>query len=344
MDRRTVLQLAASVTGGAVAFGLTEPTERLGRALTGTQRIDPHAVEHLEARTNGFHWLEGHLPARDVYRGVMTHLNEISTLLESGPPEHLRHRLAVTAGESAVLAVWLAWELGDQTQVAGLSRLAGVAATQGDDPAIRACTLGYGSYMTVGEHRHLKARAMLVEAVDALPDGEENATRAWLLGRQAEESAIIGDASAAHALTARASDLFAATDMRARPWTRFLDRTRFGSMALSVYSRLGDVERAEQSAREVAASAAGLGEHKKLAVVGAEVALAYVRLGDVASGVQQARTSLAVTRALNAPLGWGRLDEVSKALSRSRVSAARAFREEYAATPRLPPLAASSRS
>ncbi|GAA2896082.1 hypothetical protein GCM10010517_61000 [Streptosporangium fragile] len=67
------------------AATITDPRDRLSRALTGPQALDDDTIERLEARTVGFHRLEYVLPARAISQGLTTHINELSTLLQSGP-------------------------------------------------------------------------------------------------------------------------------------------------------------------------------------------------------------------------------------------------------------------
>nr|WP_229806293.1 hypothetical protein [Microbispora rosea] len=100
MDRRTMLLLAAGMTAETAA-SIADPWERLSRALRGPQMLGDDTIERLEARTIGFHRLEYVMPARAIYQGLTTHINELSTLLQSGPPERYRRRLAATAGEAA---------------------------------------------------------------------------------------------------------------------------------------------------------------------------------------------------------------------------------------------------
>ncbi len=147
VDRRSLLQLVAVAAAGPSAL---EPTERLLRALTGSSRPDSETVRHLEDRTKGFHRLEEHWPAKKLYPALMTHIGEVSALLETNRDDELRLRLAIAAGESAVLAAWFAWELGDRQRAGEQARLVGVAAKQAQDIASAACMTGYQTYMTGG--------------------------------------------------------------------------------------------------------------------------------------------------------------------------------------------------
>ncbi|GAA2450613.1 hypothetical protein GCM10010191_80750 [Actinomadura vinacea] len=326
VDRRTLLQLAAVAVAGPAAL---EPAERLMRALTGPNRPDSETVKHLEDRTRGLHRLEEHWPAKKLYPSLLIHIGEISALLETNRSEELRQRLAVTAAESAVLASWFAWELGDGARAEEQARLVGIAAKQADDVASAACMTGYQTYMTGGNHR--VGVNLASTAVDRLGDGDP-ATRAWLLARKGEESALLGDKRGALAAIREAEEVYEGANINVRPWTCFLDRARFASMTLSVYSRIGEEERAMEASDRVAASMGPNTEIKKLCVVQADMALAHFRLGDVSEAVRYARSSLEATTAMAAPLGWGRLDHVVGELSGSKAQSAGQFRIEYAAT------------
>ncbi|WP_433259726.1 XRE family transcriptional regulator (plasmid) [Streptosporangium sp. CA-135522] len=324
VDRRTLLQLAAATTANAVL----DPAERLIRALVGDHRPDEVTVTHLEDRTKGFHRLEEHLPAKTLHPALMTHLGEVSALLESGPPEHLRRRLAVIAGEGAILAAWYAWELGDGPQMAISSRLVNLAARHSGDNALAACMTGYRTYMTGGDNAH--GSRLAATALERLGNADL-ATRAWLLARHAEEAALLGDHQSALKSIHRAEEAYDGADINARPWTCFLDPGRFASMTLSVYSRLRREEDAIRAADEIIMHLGPNTEIKKLCVVKADLALARLRLGDMSQAVKYARTSLSATSAMAFPLGWDRLDHVVAELAPSRTQVAREFRTEYAA-------------
>ncbi|MFG1941325.1 helix-turn-helix domain-containing protein [Nonomuraea sp. NPDC048826] len=170
VDRRTMLLLAAGLTAEAAA-SVTDPWERLTRALAGPQVLDEDTVERLEARTIGFHRLEYELPASALYQGLTSHLNELSTLLQ-GAPERFRRRLAATAGEAATLASWLAWDLKRPAQSAAFDRVSALAAKESGHPIIQACTHAYRSYMLEGR----AATEAVRQAQQFLPAQGDDAT------------------------------------------------------------------------------------------------------------------------------------------------------------------------
>src|SRR5262249_20781644 len=142
-------------------------------------------------------------------------------------------------GETAVLGAWLAWDLGQAQRAASLYRTAEQAAHVSNDPAILACSVIYQS-LTLSEGRHLRARQRLADARQVLPHRGDLATRAWLLGREAEEMAAMGD-PAAKDMIEQASDLLRqARPMQERSWTRCLESSYLDTMRLTIATRLAD--------------------------------------------------------------------------------------------------------
>ena len=93
VDRRAVVQLAATLVA-APLLGVEEPTERLAYALIGPTTLQEDTIIFLEQRTVGLHRIEPMFPARVVHRSIMSHLREITALLEGHPHDPLRARLA----------------------------------------------------------------------------------------------------------------------------------------------------------------------------------------------------------------------------------------------------------
>ncbi len=133
VDRRAVLQLAATLVA-APLLGVEEPMERLAYALIGPTALQEDTVTFLEQRTVGLHRIEPMFQARLVHRSIMSHLREITALLEGHPHDPLRSRLARVAGESAVLAAWTAWDLSEGAHSARMYRITEVAARAANDP------------------------------------------------------------------------------------------------------------------------------------------------------------------------------------------------------------------
>jgi transcriptional regulator with XRE-family HTH domain len=312
VDRRAVVQLAATLVA-APLLGVEEPMERLAYALIGPTTLQEDTITFLEQRTVGLHRIEPMFQARLIHRAIMSHLREVTALLEGHPRDPLRPRLARIAGESAVLAAWTAWDLGEGSHSARMYRITEAAARAAEDPVIMACANTYRSYATSGPAAHEDARRLLAEARECLPEDGENATRAWVMGREAEEAAAIGDPAAKN-LIKQADEAFqSARPQKERPWTRFLDETRMDALALSTYTRLGNEQRVHALADDLLATVTPAS--KRAALINADVGLAAMRLGDLAGSLAYGQRSLEAVRASETSFGLWRLEELARALA-----------------------------
>ncbi|MEO3875698.1 helix-turn-helix domain-containing protein [Nonomuraea sp. B12E4] len=317
VNRRTMLLIAAGLTAEA-ASPVTDPWERLTRALAGPQVLDEDTVEHLETRTIGFHRLEYELPASALYQGLTSHLNELSSLLH-GAPERFRRRLAATAGEAATLASWLAWDLKRPAQSASFDRVSALAAKESGHPIIQACTHAYRSYAREGR----AALETVRQAQQFLPAHGDDATRAWLLCLEAEHLATMGDRQAAERLRQAEEAFDRARPHRERAWTRFLDAGRMAAFQLSVHVRLSDEQQVSAAGQHALSSVDEDGDHKRIAVIYADVAQAQFQIGDISTGVTYARRALDAAQRTESTWGLQHLGNVEKALASQQDPAAR---------------------
>ncbi|WP_131741248.1 XRE family transcriptional regulator [Actinomadura roseirufa] len=319
VDRRTVAHLAAT-SAAAPALGLADPLERITGALARpTGLIRPDLVDHLEARSIGFHRLEFVLPARQIFRGLLAHLSEITTLLEVCRQDPLRKRLARTVGDTAVLGAWLAWDLGDAARAASLYRVANLAAKEADDPAISTCAIIYQSFATSAAGAHATARRSLEQARDLLPARGDQATRAWVLGRQAEETAMLGDRSARDMIQAASDLLSNAQPWSERPWTRCLESPRLSHMRLTIGTHLREEAAVYDGVGELA-PLAGDPAQKKTGRILASMGLALVAIGDVREGIRFGERSVEAVRVGQATYAMDRLSELGTALQDAPVA------------------------
>jgi hypothetical protein len=259
------------------------------------------------------------MPARVIYQGLTTHINELSTLLQSGPPDRFRRRLAATAGEAATLTAWIAWDLKQPSQSASFERVAALAAKESGHPIIQACTHAYKSYAVSGP----EAVEQIQQARKFLPQQGDDATRAWLLAREAEELAALGDRAAIKLLNQAEEAHSRARPHRERAWTRFLDAGRMAAFQLSTYVRLGDEQRVIEAGEAALMAVAQDKERKRVSVVYADIAQAQLQIGDVTEGVAYARRALEAAQRTESTWGMQHLAKVEKALATRPDQAAR---------------------
>jgi transcriptional regulator with XRE-family HTH domain len=161
VDRQVIRHLADALDDDpALAATTVDPAVRLYRALDeGPAGPSEDMISYLEARSLGFHQLQAALPNDTIFRPLLAHLGEITSLLEVCPAGSLRRRLASTAGESAALAAWLAEVLTEAGLAEELYGVAHRAAREAGDPAPIACA---NIFHAVGER--LNARRVLTHA------------------------------------------------------------------------------------------------------------------------------------------------------------------------------------
>jgi tetratricopeptide (TPR) repeat protein len=280
-----------------------EPWERLIHALRRPSQVDSALVTDVEALTAGLHVLEGQEPARHLMAQVSVHLDRLAELLQGSATEALRRRLICTAGDAAVLGAWMAWDTGDRSGAFHLFETAITAAREGEDPALRACILAYGSYGASADGDPRKARDLLDLARRCVEGAGFPATYAWIAYRQAEETATLGDSSEALRLLDSGLTSFTNADPDSeRVWTRFLDTTRVSGFSISTYARVGDTESALRIADDVLLSL-DPEQMKKLAILLPSAAEAHLHRGNLDEAVGLA--SRALTAAVETETTWG---------------------------------------
>ncbi|PRX65268.1 hypothetical protein B0I32_10728 [Nonomuraea fuscirosea] len=337
LKRRELLAMVGQL-GAQSALAQSEAWEKVAFALSRPSAIDEAVVREMEARAAGFHRLEEMLPAHTIFRGLAAHLNEVGTILNgtaTDPKDELRRRLIVVAGESSVLAGWIATDLGNISAARNFYDTAEKASKEADDPAIIACAFGYRSYIPSGKGNHGRARALLTTALQHLPKDTSPGTTSWLAARHAEESAALGESEAALQSWEEAREAFNIADPEEdRVWTRFLDRDRFDSFAISTYAQIGRLNEAEAVAHAVISRLSEV-ERKRAGIILGDIATAHIVHGSVQEAARAAREGLAVIRETESGIWLPRFIVLGEALRRWQTQPpVRAFLEELAVTKR----------
>ena len=344
VKRRDMLALAAQL-GATAALAQSGVWERLAYALTNPSAMNEATIKEMEARSAGFHHLEEIVSAPVLLKGLTVHLREVSTLLNGSAGDagnELRRRLIVVAGESSVLAGWLASDIGDSATARNFYDTAVKAAKEADDPAIAACALAYRSYIPSTKGANGRARILLTEALENISETGSPATVAWIAARHAEESAQLGDNAQALASWGRAEDAFSICDPdEDRAWTRFLDQNRFDSYRIATYSKIGRLDEAQ----EIAATVLGRltePDRKKAVIIFEDIAMAHLARGSINEASRIAQKGLAVLRETEFTMWLPKFGAIAQGLNRwQRQPQVRAYLEDHAMTKRQ--FAASSR-
>ncbi|MES9558007.1 MULTISPECIES: helix-turn-helix domain-containing protein [unclassified Streptomyces] len=303
VKRRTLL------SGAVIGVSATaEPWGRLAFALAKGSKIDSTSAVTLIERAAELHVQELNVSARRLQSTVESHLDAITSALPRAS-EHER-ALTIAAGETAALAGWMAWDLGEHDKAGAYYKVASQCATAAGHPPLRALALTYTSY---GASTPKEKLELLTQAANDVR-GHGNATAAaWVLGRHAEESAAIGDESEALRALERARFAYDFADHTSeQAWVRFVTPYRIDSLVLSVY---GQLRRPELTA--TADSAVDrLGDELRdggVVVLG-DLASALLRGGDVDQGVYVAREFAAAAQVKPNTMGRERAATIAASL------------------------------
>jgi len=324
VERRDFLRMVAAggvavvPVGAAVAAASAAsddaPWERLSAALRQRSPVTPELVSQLSQHTAGLFGLEERVPARALMGRVSNHLATLSQLLESTTRSPIRRELAATAGETAALAGWLAFDTQDNASALAYYRVAIEAAREADDPALWACVLGYESYQPGGAGRHDQACALLAEAQRRLGAGANPLTRAWLAAREAEEQAARGDGRAAMSALDRAQESFDKAAPADRVWTGFFDRGRLDGMRVTTFLRLRRPTAAYAAANEALRATTPAATKKRSLLLG-DIAEVHVQRRDIDAACRFAADALAIVAQTDFSIGFGRVQRVRERLT-----------------------------
>jgi transcriptional regulator with XRE-family HTH domain len=305
VKRRTLFGGAVVAAAAAAA---AEPWERLARALSKGMKIDSEGAAALVDRTCALHEREGNLTALELQGEVEGHLDALTAALPRAG-EHERV-LTIAAGETAALAGWIAWDLGDDARAHSYYWVTMDCAKAAGHPPLRALAHAYSSYGTASPE---KAAQLLTEAAQDVRGPGNAAAAAWIYGRLAEEAASVGhEADALRALD-RASCAYDFADHTSeQAWVRFMTPYRMDSLALSVYGQLGRQELAETADHALDRLGSELPEAG--VVVLGDLAAALLRGGDLDQGVYVSRQFASATEARLTTMARARAQAVASQL------------------------------
>lgn len=247
------------------------------------------------------------------------HLETLTALIPRSGPH--RTALTVAAGETAALAGWAAYDVGDIDTARHYYKTAALAGREAAHPAVVALAMGYASYAVSSD----KARDMLAAAQEHVRGAGYAAARSWLAAREAEEAAAIGDDMGAVRALDRATTVFDYADPDAeQAWIRFYQRPRLDSLMVSTYARLRhrDLEKTAQDAL----THLGEDDSKVRIAVLADVATGYVVSGNVDQGVEVGHRFLDAATITPTTMGRERLVSLANLLP-AQHGAARALTE-----------------
>jgi hypothetical protein len=292
------------VISGAVGASLVppvdaldpEPWERLERVLARRGAIDPATIVHLDRAVTALESMEYELAPTALIGPVRGQLDELGKLLDGSLPTLARLQLLSLAGETAVTAGWLMWDLQREADVQEYWRLGRRAAQASGDRAL----VAFVQVSTSFHYRDQPARRLpmlLASERDATPR-----TRAWAMAAQAEAHALAGDEHGCLAALDRADTVlvqFGDDRSTRRPRYDPFDATRMRGERGAVLVKLagyggGRFRRRGQEARTLLEQAIAemRGQPRMVNSMRASLARALAQMGDAEGAVHIAFQAL----------------------------------------------------
>lgn len=199
-SRRKFLEETPSIIGTVILIPsydlLNSPLlERLSRALTKPSSIDEKTLRYLEQRT-GSYWRDRNdavLASYDLLSYVLEHLQKVLFFLEGSLLPTVRTRLCSIAGETAMLAGELFFDISDYMHAREFHKAAVRAAQEGSNHALEAVAWGRMSFAWTYSGNAQEALTCIQEARRLAARSVNATVQAWLAAVEAEIRANLGD-------------------------------------------------------------------------------------------------------------------------------------------------------
>ena len=213
MKRRPFARYLALVGG----IGLLRPDSLTTLFNDGRTDADEAVADRLSQRSLQYIGQWDRLPPTVLLAAVIGHLDEIQMAMNRSRSPAIVRELRVIASETAAFAGMLGWFLQDRGLAEiGLS-MADDYAQATDHTTVRTTVLAiradFHSYVQLGQHAGSGISRSMLEAAELAAGKSPTALRAWILMRQAEEHAVIGQEAQARQLLDAADTAFAGVEM-----------------------------------------------------------------------------------------------------------------------------------
>jgi hypothetical protein len=285
--------------------------DRLRHALEHPSMVDSRTAEFVETSTSRLFDLQHHSPSRLLAPTVDRHLATVTALLTAARHEGVRRRLMVSAGRSAMLAGWLAFDRGDTPSSNRFWDISISAAEGTVDAALLAGSLTCLSYSAARRGDPGTAWQLAHTASRHTPDDARAA--AWATSRVALYTAQLGEREAAYSALERSLEIGGSLPNPrpgdgGTPWMRFFDQARLLSSSAHTAARLKDPRAADYAAQAV--DALGPARVKARAVVLAEAALTAAIVGELELCLDYGSSAATLTRDMDVSVAADLLYEV----------------------------------
>lgn len=295
----------------ASAAKAADAMAELRSVLNHPYQVDSRTVEFAATGTAMLFDLEHHTPAPLLRPVVERHLSTVSGLLTAARHDAVRRHLVNSFGRSALLAGWLAFEVGDAGAAQRYWEHSINTAQGGIDSALFAACLVHQSY-AAARRDDADAAWQLAHAAVAHTSDDPRA-EAWALSRVAQYAARLGEREAAEAGIRRALEISETLPNPqpgdgTEPWTRAFTRARILSSAAHTAAVLKDEKAIDYATQALEALSAP--KVKSRAVVLAEVSITAAIVGELDLCVTSGREAGTLTRELDVSIAADLLHDV----------------------------------
>ncbi len=270
------------------------PWERLSMAVARPSRIDANTLAHLQTITKSYWQLRSSLTSRELFQGVLGHLETVTQLLQSPQPPTIHVQLCAIASEVAQITGQMSFDVNDYATAHGYYKAALEAANEGENKALYAVALGRMSFLHIYTGQSQKALVLLQRAHSIATNQTTATTRSWLAVVEAEAQANLNDATACYKALERAEPHIEQGIPDKDPYWTGYDSSRLSGYKGVCYLKLQKPENALIALQEALALAAPSAMRRHSTIL-TDLATAYVQQGEVEEGCKRADQALAIT-------------------------------------------------
>ncbi|HWG27529.1 hypothetical protein [Actinospica sp.] len=254
VDAANSVSTTAALSARTTDAPIDRSSGRLHHAINHPSVVDARSAALLEAGTARLFDLEHHSPARLLAPTAERHLANVTAHLTAARHETVRRSLINSAGRSALLAGWLAFDRGHRYDAHNLWADAISAAEATMDTALLAATLTFQSHAAFRHGDPGSAWQFAHDAIQHAPD-DPRAT-AWATARAALYAAHVDEREAAEGAMERALEIDETLENPkpgdgTLPWMRSIDHARLLSTIAYTAAVLKHPDAAEFGTRAV---------------------------------------------------------------------------------------------
>lgn len=254
VERRTLLRLLAGALAAPMLGRGHADADRLASALTRPSRGGQSAASIVEAAIANARRLDDVSGSRVAVRPALAQRDVIRSLLEGGPLEPVKTRLAVAAADLSQLLGWLSFDMNDHDTARAYFNEGLQAAHEAGDKALGAYLLGNLAFLSIYEDRPQEALPFAEAARRRVEGTGSLAAQSWIATVEAEVFASLNDRDGTEESLDRARAGFARTKPEeSPPWMYHYNQSGLESGVGTCYLRLGLAEPARQAMKQTLA-------------------------------------------------------------------------------------------